>query len=104
MTDLRWSDAAAAELTAAYDYIAQDDPRAALKVFNRIVAAAELVARRNIGRVGRRLGTFEKSVIGAPYVLIYVRDEEQSETTITSVIHTARQWPPVLGADDVDLQ
>ena len=93
MTVLHWSESASSELRAAYDYIAKDDPMVALKVVNRIVAASELVARRNIGRVGRRRGTFEKSVIGAPYVLIYTRDEVSSVTTIITLMHTARQWP-----------
>jgi toxin ParE1/3/4 len=93
VTTLRWSDAASAELRAAYDYIAKENSISASKVVSRIIAASELVARRNIGRVGRRIGTFEKLVIGAPYVLIYVRDDASATTTIVSLIHTARQWP-----------
>lgn len=92
MTRLLWSAAARAELKAAYDYIARDNPAAAERTVARIEAAAEFVARRNIGRIGRRRGTFEKSVVGTRYILVYTREEQLGETRIVTVLHMARDY------------
>ncbi len=92
MTRLVWSAAARAALKNAYDYIARDNPPAAERTVARIEAAAEFVARRNIGRIGRRRGTFEKSVIGTRYILIYTRDEGVGETRIATVLHASMDY------------
>ena len=92
MTRLVWSAAARAELKNAYDHIARDNPAAAERTVSRIEAAAEFVARRNIGRIGRRRGTFEKSVIGTRYILIYTREEALGETRIVTVLHSSRDY------------
>lgn len=94
MTRLVWSAGARAELKNAYDHIAGDNPVAAERTVARIEAAAEFVARRNIGRIGRRRGTFEKSVIGTRYILIYTRDDSVSETRIVTVLHSSRDYGP----------
>lgn len=94
MTRVVWSAGARAELKNAYDYIAGDNPVAAERTIARIEAAAAFVARRNIGRIGRRRGTFEKSVIGTRYILIYTRDEALGETRIVTVLHASRDYRP----------
>jgi len=92
VTRVIWSAGARAELKKAYDYIAVENPAAAERTVARIEAAAEFVARRNIGRIGRRRGTFEKSVIGTRYILIYTRDEGLGETRIVTVLHSSRDY------------
>lgn len=92
MTRLVWTDTARAELAEVFEYIAERNPHAARRTASLVEAAAALVARRNIGRIGRRRGTFEKSVIGTRYILIYIRDETTSVTQILNVRHTSRDW------------
>jgi len=50
------------------------------------------------GRPGRIAGTYEKSVIGQPYIIAYAllpRDDGQADDIlILRVIHTSRDWPP----------
>lgn len=93
MTRLVWTDTARAELAEAFDYIALHNPPAAQRTVSLVEAAAVAVARRNTGRIGRRRGTFEKSVIGTRYILIYIRDESQGVSQILNVRHTSRNWP-----------
>ena len=62
-----------------------------------IERATELLAQRPIGRPGRIAGTYEKSVIGQPYIIAYAllpRDDGQADDIlILQVIHTSRDWP-----------
>jgi len=75
-------------LQSIYDYIAQDNPAAALKVIERIRSAtSRLVSFAYSGRPGPK-DTRLLSVPGAPYIVVHrVQD---NEVRILTVLHTAR--------------
>ena len=78
-------------------YVAKDGDDVARRVKADIDRAIELLARRPIGRPGRMTGTYEKSVIGQPYIIAYSflpRDDGgEDDLLILRVVHTARHWP-----------
>jgi addiction module RelE/StbE family toxin len=92
---VRWSRRAIRRLASIHDYIAKDNPSAAMRVAEAIIAAAERLKQIPLmGRAGRIPGTRELVVPGLPYILPYrVLGEE---IQIASVIHTSRKWPEKL--------
>jgi len=85
-----WANTALHDFDQAIFYIAQDDPRAALLVADRIAVALNGLAVMPTGRAGRVSGTYEKSVTRAPYILAYAVTDEA--VTILRVIHSSRDW------------
>ena len=69
----------------------------ARRVRGDIERAVEVLAQRPIGRPGRISGTYEKSVVGQPYIIAYAllpRDDgEADDILVLRVIHTSRDWP-----------
>ena len=96
MRDVVWSEAALDDTDALFAYIAADDPAAARRVLNRVKSAAQGLGRLPSGRRGRVQGTYEKSVVGLPYIIAYAINSLSSgaeQIVILRVIHTARNWP-----------
>jgi len=94
---LVWSRAGLDDLKRTLSFIARDDKKAARKVRMAIDRAARLLADHPTGRRGRVSGTYEKSVLGLPYVIAYAltADRGGAETlAILRVIHTRRDWKP----------
>lgn len=71
---------------------------AARRVRSDIERATEVLAQRPIGRPGRIAGTYEKNVVGQPYVIAYAllpRDDGGADDIlILRVVHTSRDGPP----------
>ena len=69
----------------------------ARRVRSDIERTVEVLAQRPIGRPGRIAGTYEKSVVGQPYVIAYallLRDDGGADDIlILRVVHTSRDWP-----------
>lgn len=87
-----WSHRAIDHLTSIYDYIAQDDARAARDVARRILEAVALTVNQpHIGRTGRITGTRELVVVNTPYVIPYRVRGERLE--ILAVFHGRQKWP-----------
>jgi toxin ParE1/3/4 len=87
-----WHRKAEVDLSDIADYIAEDNPRAALRVFDRVVAAAgQLATFPNLGREGRVTGTRELVVSGLSYIVVYRLSQE--EVHIVGVQHTSPLWP-----------
>ena len=96
MRDVVWAQYALDDVDDIIAYIAADNPAAARKVLDRIDRTANHLGRRPIGRIGRVSGTYEKSVVGLPYVIAYALKPLQSgeeQVVILRVIHSARNWP-----------
>jgi plasmid stabilization system protein ParE len=77
--------------------IAEKNPKAAEKIAREIRRAVELLAEIPIGRPGRVQGTYEKLVVGRPYIIAYSlepRPGTPEDLVILRIIHTARHWPP----------
>ena len=96
---LAWSRHAAADRLAIFTWIAQDDPRSAALVDDRLEdAARRLIDFPESGRPGRVEGTRELVVARTPYVVPYqiVGDTVR----LLRVIHGARMWPQELNDGD----
>lgn len=89
---VRWIEPAAVALRAIEDYIANENPRAAYEVAQRVqVAVGRLQAHPKSGRTGRVRGTYELLIHDLPYIVAYRIKKE--EVQILSVYHTSRKWP-----------
>jgi toxin ParE1/3/4 len=89
---VRWTRSALSNLDDLAGYIAQDNPKAAAAMVERILAAIEgLVAHPGRGRPGRVPHTRELVVTGTPYILPYRVKGKSIE--ILRVFHGARRWP-----------
>jgi len=79
-------------LDAIREYIAADDPAAAISLIERLRAAVErLAASPEIGRPGRVTGTRELVIPGTPYIFPYRVGGEVVQ--IITVLHGAQRWP-----------
>jgi toxin ParE1/3/4 len=91
-----WSERASDAVEVSVAVIARDNPAAAQRVAKRLYEAAEKLGERSIGRMGRVQETYEKTVVGLPYIICYTIDALPNGTeriVILHVIHTARHWP-----------
>lgn len=74
-----------------FDYIAQDNPAAALALDEEFEAkAANAALHPTIYRLGRKRGTRE-IVVRPNYVMVY--SVKGQTLTILRVLHAAQQWP-----------
>ncbi len=95
---LVWSQRAAGDRLAIFIWIAEDDPRAAADVDERIEKAAQrLIDFPESGRPGRVDGTRELVIARTSYIAPYqiVGDTVR----MLRVIHGARMWPHDIPAD-----
>jgi toxin ParE1/3/4 len=90
---IKWLDLAAHDLEKIEQYIARDNPDAALRVVLQIVeSVGQLAEHPMMGRVGRVRGTRELIITGTPYLVPYrVKNNESVE--ILRVFHRAKKWP-----------
>jgi toxin ParE1/3/4 len=89
---LRWTLPAVEQLHEIFDYIADDNPGAALRTVERIRLSIRQASRMPyVGRMGRVSGTRELIVPGTSYVVGYrVLDDA---VHVLAILHGARQWP-----------
>lgn len=89
---LVWTKPASLDRKEIREYIAQDNPAAALALDELISEkASRLVDHPSLGRPGRVAGTREL-IAHQNYILIY--DMTQDLVRVLRVLHAARQWPP----------
>jgi plasmid stabilization system protein ParE len=91
-----WSRDALDELNAAIGYIAADNPAAAMRLEEAIRAIGEALGEMATGRPGRISGTYERVVVGLPYILAYALHAlpgGDEAVVILRVVHGARDWP-----------
>lgn len=92
MMRLAWATAAIRDREEIMDFIAADNPTAALYLDEVFVEkSALLIDHPFLGRAGIENGTREL-IVQSHYKLIYVVHADTVE--ILRVIHTARRWPP----------
>ncbi|MBK5204287.1 MAG: type II toxin-antitoxin system RelE/ParE family toxin [Polaromonas sp.] len=90
---LVWTRPAREDRKAIREYIAADNPSAALDLDELLSEkAARLLDHPGLGRPGRLEGTREL-VAHRNYILIY--DVAGDLVRVLRVLHAARQWPPV---------
>ena len=90
---IRWTDAAARDLTGICDYISEHAGpatarRIALRIYNEI---GLLKDSPHLGRSGRKTGTRELVFSSLPYLAIYRIREDVIE--INRILHGAQRWP-----------
>jgi toxin ParE1/3/4 len=87
-----WSPRAVGHLRQIREYIAEDDPRAAARIAEKILAGVELLALQpGMGRPGRVPGTRELVVAGTPYIIPYRVRGQRLE--LIAVFHGRQKWP-----------
>ncbi len=89
---VRWTPQAVRDRAEIWDYIAADNPRAAVRMDQLFSdAAASLSTFPMRGRAARVAGAREL-IPHDSYRLVYEVDGET--VWILALVHTARQWPP----------
>ncbi|MBR8833991.1 MAG: type II toxin-antitoxin system RelE/ParE family toxin [Stigonema ocellatum SAG 48.90 = DSM 106950] len=89
---IKWLRKALRNVEQAHDYIARDNPAAAVRIVLKIQAAvAQLAESPLIGRPGRVEGTRELVIFQTPYIVIY-RVKGKS-VHIIRVLHSSRKYP-----------
>lgn len=95
---LIWTRPASADRKEIREYIAHDNPTAALALDELISEkASRLVDHPGLGRSGRVAGTREL-VAHQNYILIY--DTAGDLVRVLRVLHAARQWPLARNTDE----
>ncbi|HEX6441896.1 MAG TPA: type II toxin-antitoxin system RelE/ParE family toxin [Stellaceae bacterium] len=90
--EIVWRPSALDDLEQARRYVAEHNPRAAARLWDRILKSIErLAALPGLGRPGRVEGTRELVVPRTPYIVAYTVIGDQ--VMILSVIHSSRRWP-----------
>ncbi len=89
---IRWTEQAAEQLTAAHDFVAEDNQVAANEQIAAVMDAVEQLSNfPEMGRQGRITDTRELVIQGTPLVVAYrLRSHSIS---ILAVLHGARRWP-----------
>ncbi|OGI23228.1 MAG: hypothetical protein A2287_07785 [Candidatus Melainabacteria bacterium RIFOXYA12_FULL_32_12] len=90
---IRWTKLAEQDLESVEEYIATDNPKAAINIILYIINQIEELLPRNpaIGRAGRVTGTRELIIPDYPYIVPYRVKDNNIE--ILRVLHTSRKWP-----------
>ena len=89
---LAWTPIATSHLRATYEYVAQDNARAARALIDRIFLVVErLRDYPRMGREGRVDGTRELVVAGTPFIVVY--RHLRTRIDVLAVFHGARKWP-----------
>jgi len=89
---IRWTEGAAGNLDQVEEFIARDNPPAAVAAVRKIIDVAQMLADYpTMGKRGRERGTRELVVAGLPFIIIYAVHRE--ELFIIRVLHTAIKYP-----------
>ena len=89
---LAWLPRAIADRDAQLDYIAQDNPKAAIEQGDRIARQlGHLIGHPEMGRAGRKQGTRELVISRTPFIVVYRIKSERIE--LVRLLHGAQQWP-----------
>lgn len=87
-----WATAAEQDRVDIFDFIAQDNPLAAMEMDERFSqAAGRLGMHPEVGKPGLIAGTREL-IPHESFRLVY--EVQQDELWILALVHTARLWPP----------
>ena len=90
---LVWLQRAIQDRDAQLDYIAQDNPQAALKLDEDFSAKVDIAAQRpTLYKPGRVQGTRE-IVVRPNYIMVYRMEDSGDTLVVLRVLHAAQQWP-----------
>lgn len=89
---VRWLKSAQRSRFEQLNYIAQDNPSAAIRLDEEIERQTDLLAQYPLmGRAGRVEGTRELVVGRTPFIAVYRVKRKRIE--ILRLLHGAQQWP-----------
>jgi toxin ParE1/3/4 len=92
---VRWLPRARRELWALRQYISQDQPAAATRIAQRVLAAVERLGQHpSYGRMApwdSRGLLRELAVAGTPFVVVYEVDERAGAVIVLRVVHGAQR-------------
>jgi len=89
---LVWLKRAINDRDAQLDYIAQDNPLAAITQGDRIAEQVDtLLQHPQMGRPGRKQGTRELVISRTPFIVVYRLKSKRIE--LLRLLHGAQQWP-----------
>jgi toxin ParE1/3/4 len=92
---LVWLPRAIANRDAQLDYIAQDNPKAAIEQGDRIAQQIrQLIAHPELGRPGRKQGTRELVISRTPFIAVYRVKPKARRIELMRVLHGSQQWRP----------
>ena len=95
MREVFWSKGALDDLNSVIQYIAAENPAAALSVISKIEKAGNALGNMATGRKGRVSGTYEKPVTALAYIMAYAIEQRRDggeRVVILRVIHGGRDW------------
>ena len=88
-----WRPMADADRESIFDYIAQDNPSAAIELDEEFQAKADHAAQNHkLYKPGRMRGTRE-IVVRPNYVMVYRVEDDGGTLTVLRVLHAAQKWP-----------
>lgn len=91
---LVWLPAAIANRDALIDYIAQENPKAAIKQDDSIENQTDqLVEHPEMGRPGRKQGTRELVISQTNFIVVYRIKPKEKRIEIWRVLHSSQAWP-----------
>lgn len=91
---LVWLPRAISDRDAQLDYIAQDNPMAAIEQGDRIEhQVSQLFQNPEMGRPGREKGTRELVISRTPFIVVYRIKARLKRIELVRVLHGSQQWP-----------
>jgi len=90
-----WAQTALDDYDHAVAYIAKQNVAAARRVAAVLRKTGNELGLHATGRPGRASGTYERTVVGLPYIVAYeigILPHGDERIVIVHVIHTARDW------------
>ena len=72
-------------------WIGKDSPRAAREVLEKILQAIEqLQWFPRLARAGRARGSYERVVVGTPYIVVFELWDKPTAVVVTAIAHAAQ--------------
>ncbi len=91
---LVWLERAVQDRDQHFEFIAQDNPSAAITQDERLEQqTALLLTHSDIGRAGRKKTTRELVISRTPLVVVYRVRPKLERVEILRVLHSSQQWP-----------
>lgn len=90
-----WLPHAIKDRDAQIDNIAEDNPRAALFLGDKIHEQVDqLLDHPEIGRLGRVERTRELVISSTPFIVVYRYKSRAKRIEVIRLLHGSQQWPP----------
>jgi toxin ParE1/3/4 len=88
---VRYRARALRDIETIFEYLKEQNPRAATEVVARIRTAADGLGEWPfMGHSGRAAGTYEWVVVGSPYIIVYEVVGAADEVAVIAVFHGAQ--------------